>query len=162
MVIKDRSPFLGRDACVHFGLVKRVTNNVGRNQSLGIQSVHTKAPCFPSLSNCKPLPNIRCNEIVSNAKADGLFDGLCVLRNHKYDISLKRDIEPVQEPHWKVPHKMRDQVKTELDRMEQLGVHCKVTEPTDWASSVIIVHKPAKFSTELYRATITRCRHWRA
>ena len=53
-----------------------MTNNVGRNQSLGIQSVHTEAPCLPSLSNGtgKQLPNSRCNEIVSNPKADGLFD----------------------------------------------------------------------------------------
>ena len=51
---------------------------------------------------------------------------------------------PVQNPPRTIPHKIRDEVKQELDRMERIGVHCKVKEPTAWVNSMHIVYKPGK------------------
>ena len=35
-------------------------------------------------------------------------------------------------------------MKQELDRMERIGVHCQVKEPTAWVNSMHIVYKPGK------------------
>ncbi|KAI0210174.1 hypothetical protein LSAT2_005107, partial [Lamellibrachia satsuma] len=36
---------------------------------------------------------------------------------------------------------LKDEVKDELDNMERLGVISKVTEPTDWVSSLVYSRK---------------------
>ena len=45
-------------------------------------------------------------------------------------------------PPRRAPIAIQPKLKEELDRMENLGVISKVTEPTDWVSSLVIVHKP--------------------
>ena len=42
----------------------------------------------------------------------------------------------------KVPVAMKPKILAELTRMEKLGVIRKIHEPTDWVSSMVIVHKP--------------------
>lgn len=39
-------------------------------------------------------------------------------------------------PPRKVPIALKDQIKTELERMKQLGVVEKQTEPTDWVKTI--------------------------
>ena len=41
----------------------------------------------------------------------------------------------------RVPLALRDRLKEELERMESLGI-TKVTEPTAWVSSLVIIQKP--------------------
>ena len=50
----------------------------------------------------------------------------------------------VQNPPSTILHKIQDEVKQELDRMENIGVSCKVREPTSWVNSMHAVHKPGK------------------
>ena len=38
---------------------------------------------------------------------------------------------------------LKDEVKAELDNMEELGVIERVTEPTDWVSSIVYSRKPS-------------------
>ena len=71
-----------------------------------------------------------------------LFEGLGRLKGHEYNILLKGNAQPKQNPPRTIPHKIRDKVKTELDRMETLGVIKPVSEPTDWVNSMTIVRKP--------------------
>eukprot|EP00057_Strongylocentrotus_purpuratus_P021908 XP_011676382.1 PREDICTED: uncharacterized protein K02A2.6-like isoform X1 [Strongylocentrotus purpuratus] len=73
---------------------------------------------------------------------DDLFAGLGRLRNHEYDITLRNDVNPVKCPPRTIPHKIRDKVKAEIERMEEIGVIERVTEPTDWVSQMTVVHKP--------------------
>lgn len=42
------------------------------------------------------------------------------------------------------PLALKNEINAELDRLESLGVLKKVTEPTDWASSVVVVKNPHK------------------
>ena len=37
---------------------------------------------------------------------------------------------------------LKDRLKDELKKMEETGVIIKVTEPTDWVSSLVVVEKP--------------------
>ncbi|CAB3981992.1 retrotransposon-like family member retr-1 [Paramuricea clavata] len=41
-----------------------------------------------------------------------------------------------------IPAALRSRVKEELDDMERKNVICKVEEPTDWVSSMVVVEKP--------------------
>ena len=40
------------------------------------------------------------------------------------------------------PVATRDKVKQEFERMEKHSIIAKVTEPTDWVNSMVVVHKP--------------------
>ena len=37
---------------------------------------------------------------------------------------------------------LMDKVKTELQRMEKMGVISRVSEPTDWCAGLVVVPKP--------------------
>ena len=74
------------------------------------------------------------------AEYEDVFQGLGCLQG-EIKITIDPDVTPVQHACRKVPFRLRDQVKHELDRMEQLGVIVKVEEPTDWVSNMVIVKK---------------------
>ena len=50
----------------------------------------------------------------------------------------------VQNPPCTILHKIPDEVEQELDRMEHIGVHCKVKKPTSWINSMHVVYKQGK------------------
>ncbi|XP_072181419.1 uncharacterized protein [Diadema setosum] len=56
-------------------------------------------------------------------------------------ITLMEDALPVVHPPRKFPIKLKDELKQELDRMEAAEVIAKVTEPTDWVSSLAFSRK---------------------
>ena len=57
-----------------------------------------------------------------------------------HHIELKPDVTPVIPPR-RIPYALKPQLREELTRMGKLGIIEKVTEPTDWVSSLVIVHK---------------------
>ena len=62
--------------------------------------------------------------------------------NGEYEIKLKPDVKPfnLTTPR-RVAILLRDHVKTELDRMEQMDIIEKVDSPTDWCSPMVMVPK---------------------
>ena len=62
----------------------------------------------------------------------------------EYDIKVDEDVRPVVHPPRSVPSTLRDKVKDELNRMEEIGILKKVTEPTPWVSSMVVVKKKTK------------------
>ena len=56
-------------------------------------------------------------------------------------LHLKENAEPYVAAPRKCSIHMRDKIKTELDRMEDIGVIRKVTEHTDWCSNVVFTEK---------------------
>ncbi|XP_038073056.1 uncharacterized protein K02A2.6-like [Patiria miniata] len=60
----------------------------------------------------------------------------------EYHITLREDACPVVHPPRKYPIQIKEELKTELDRMESMNVITKVTEPTDWVSSLAFSRKP--------------------
>ena len=58
-------------------------------------------------------------------------------------MQLKPEVRPVVNAARKVPPvAIREKVKEELDRMENLNVISKVDEPTKWVNSMVVVPKP--------------------
>ncbi|KAK7930380.1 hypothetical protein WMY93_006775 [Mugilogobius chulae] len=73
-----------------------------------------------------------------------VFRGLGKLKD-PYHIELEQGAIPValSAPR-RVPLPLRDAVKTELHRMEEMGVISKVTNPTEWCSGIVVIPRPAK------------------
>ena len=68
------------------------------------------------------------------------FSGLGDLEG-EITIHLKENATPVVHPPHRVPHAIKQRLKEELDKMENTGVINKVTTPTDWVNSLVVVEK---------------------
>ena len=74
-------------------------------------------------------------------KFPGLFQGLGTL-GEEYTIRLRENATPfVLSTPCNVPLPLREKVKKELERMEQLGVVRKVQEHTPWCAAMVVVPK---------------------
>lgn len=69
-----------------------------------------------------------------------VFEGLGRIPG-EHKIIIDKDVQPVVNACRKIPFPIHDKVKEELDRMEKLNVIVKVTEPTDWVNSLVVVPK---------------------
>lgn len=86
------------------------------------------------------VKRIDCNDIVN--KYRDVFQGIGQLSNFEYKLELKEDSKGQSVPCRKVPFKLMDQYKNELDTMEKEGIIRKVNEPTDFENAVVILRKP--------------------
>ena len=69
-----------------------------------------------------------------------LFSGLGDLEG-EITLHLKENATPVVHPPRRVPHAIKQRLTEELDKMENTGVIDKVTTPTDWVNSLVVVEK---------------------
>ena len=70
-----------------------------------------------------------------------VFSGLGCLKQ-PYHIKLDPTVKLVISPPRNQPVTIRDRLKTELNKMESMGVIVAVEEPTDWVNSLVVVEKP--------------------
>ncbi|XP_064486020.1 uncharacterized protein LOC135398556 [Ornithodoros turicata] len=75
---------------------------------------------------------------------DDVFKGLGKLKGIVYHMRLKPNVKGVVKPARRIPVALKDKVKDTLDRMEADGVICKVTEPTERTSNMVVVAKKEK------------------
>ncbi|KAK7878469.1 hypothetical protein WMY93_034308 [Mugilogobius chulae] len=101
-------------------------------------------PLGKALLNCQYKSEMHQLEFqIIEADLPAILGGLgCVPGLHH--IQIDPAVPPVVHPPRKVPIALKDQIKTELDRMEQIGVIAKQTEPTDWVNSMVTVQRPNK------------------
>ncbi len=59
----------------------------------------------------------------------------------EYDIVIDESVTPVVHPPRSLPAAIRDKVKEELERLEKCGIITKVTKPTPWVNSLVVVKK---------------------
>ena len=64
----------------------------------------------------------------------GLFEG-------EYHIHVDPNYQPVVHPPRQIPVAIKNKVKSELDHMQKLNAIAKVTEPTVWVNSMVVVQK---------------------
>ena len=64
------------------------------------------------------------------------FEGIGSFRG-EFHITIDKSVPPVVHSPRRCPIHLKDEVKTELDKMEELGVITKVYAPTDWVSSIV-------------------------
>ena len=106
---------LGRTDCIRFGFIARV------------YKVSASESCQPIVDRYK---DVFGDEI-------GCLPG-------EFDIKIDENATPVVHPPRSVPAPLRDKVKQELERLENANIIKKVTEPTPWVSSMVVVSKKDK------------------
>lgn len=57
-------------------------------------------------------------------------------------MHLKENAVPTVNPPHRIPDALKGRMKTELDRMVNDKIITKVSEPTDWVNSLVVVEKP--------------------
>ena len=120
-VVAQGQSLLCDNDCERLGLIKRVKVNV----------VNTDTDVLSDF----------CHKYESAFKPDsGKFSSL----PFTYKIELIDGAQPVVHAARRVPAALRDDVKNELDRMENMGIIRKVSEPTEWVNSMVVVRKPNK------------------
>lgn len=113
--IGHSQPVLGYRACLQLQIIKMILA-VNKNYTLNRETI---------LSEYKHL-----------------FDDNLGKLEGEVEIHVQKDAVPVVHPPRRIPHALRDRLKGELDTMENAGVISKVTQPTDWVNSLVVVEKP--------------------
>lgn len=106
-------PTLGKEACLLLGIIERKIVNSIEND-MGRQTIINKY-----------------EDVFSGS---GQFPKKC-------RILLKKDSVPVSKPPHRVPLKLKEKLKNELERLCSLGVISKAEECTEWINRVVIVEK---------------------
>ena len=76
------------------------------------------------------------------AEYDELFNGLGKLRNYQVKLHVDQTVPPVAQPHRRIPFHVREHLKEQLKRDEELGVIERIEGPTPWVSPIVVVPKP--------------------
>ena len=119
VVNTSSTPILGLRSCLDFGLIRLVYSVQASNIA-------------------RPMPITKASVLKEYAdifKGIGLFP-------EEYNITLDPSIPPVVNPPRRVPLALRDRLKAELDRIVSMDIIAKVTEPTPWVNSLVVVEKP--------------------
>jgi hypothetical protein len=75
---------------------------------------------------------------------NGVFTGLRCLSG-EYHLEIDKSVKPVQHQPRRVAALMKQAIKQKISDLEKMGIITKVTEPTEWISSMVVVKKPSKF-----------------
>jgi hypothetical protein len=86
--------------------------------------------------------NVKLTEAELFSEYKEVFTGLGCL-DGEVNIKLKENAKPVVHPPQNLPVAIREKVKDELENMVKQGVLARVTEPTEWVSSMVAVVKPS-------------------
>ena len=124
-------PVCSANTCKEMGLVERV-----HAVETSTSQDHNADPFSPPKFN--PTQQ---HELLKGY--DELFTGLGCLPG-EHTIEIDRSYTPVVHPPRRVPLALKEQIKAELQRMEDAGVIVKQTKPTDWVNSMVTVIKPEK------------------
>ena len=116
-------------------------------KTLDLYVVQTSAPPVLGLKACTDMGLIKVILSVDKDKPTNfmeefkdVFSGLGMFEG-EYHIHVDPNYQPVVHPPRRIPVAIKNKVKSELDRMEKLNVIAKVTEPTAWVNSMVVVQK---------------------
>ncbi|XP_045451661.1 uncharacterized protein K02A2.6-like [Melitaea cinxia] len=90
--------------------------------------------------SCEMLGLVKRIYSIEISNYDDVFKGLGRLPG-KYHIVVNKSMAPVICASRKIPHSLRDRLKVELEKMEELNVIRKVTHPTQWVHPLVLVAK---------------------
>ena len=122
-VTEREHPILGMEACRRLDLLRIVEENICATET-----------------HETPLGELTAAEVF--VRYHDLFDGSLGCMDGEVHLAVDPGVTPVQMPLRRLPVALRDQVKTELDRLAANGVIAPVTEPTSWVSALLVVQKP--------------------
>ena len=134
IVEENVKPILGLQACKTLELIRRIPR-----EEQGYVPNHC---CMSVHSNELIKSNNEMEEMVEKLidEYEDVFCGLGKMPG-TYHIELKPSVSPIIHAPRNVPFSMRSKLKLELERLKQLSVIEKISHPTDWVNSLIMVEK---------------------
>ena len=114
MIDENVNPILGADFCVQNKIIQ--VNDHDR-----INQIQEKNPIFKEFED--------------------VFSGLGKIGEDCH-IYVKEENSPVVHASRRIPHALFEPLKKQLEELEERKIIQKVTEPTDWVSSIVLVKKP--------------------
>ena len=96
---------------------------------------------FVNVNMSEKIESLSQEKILHNYK--DVFEGLGCFKG-EYHIQIDENVKPVQHAPRRIPVAIREELKMKIDKMVKDGILAKVTEPTDWISSLAVVKKPSK------------------
>ena len=104
------------------------------SRQLGLVTIHcmvqmATTPATQPIHNAMDLKHLYPDRF----KGIGDFEG-------ELHITLREDAQPVVQPPRKYPIQL-EEIRTELEKMEDLGVITSITEPTDWVNALAFSRK---------------------
>ena len=82
-------------------------------------------------------------------KYSSVFKGIGQMRDTQIELYIDQHVQPVTQPHRRIPFHLRKQVETELKRLEDLDIIERVDGPTDWVSPIVVAPKPKSKTNEI-------------
>lgn len=129
----------------------------GKTYDLEFQIVDVEQHSLISAETCEKINIIKLTDdsvhMISNKtltreqilrEYNGVFTGLRCLSG-EYHLEIDKSVKPVQHQPRRVAALMKQAVKQKISDLEKMGIITKVTEPTEWISSMVVVKKPSKF-----------------
>ncbi|CAC5368240.1 unnamed protein product [Mytilus coruscus] len=139
-VINLRCSYKCQDHAVKFHIVDRNVQSVIGAKTCEAMKLLKRIHSITHTSNLQETTKPFLPEKLEQQYGD-LFTGLgCLPGTHT--IRINKTVAPVVHAPRKIPIAIRDKVKAELDRMEDIGVIFKQQEPTQWVNSMVTVIKP--------------------
>ncbi|KAL1469094.1 hypothetical protein MTO96_004823 [Rhipicephalus appendiculatus] len=71
-----------------------------------------------------------------------LFNGVGCLRDFQVHLHVDPSVQPVAQPHRRIPFSMRKPLEEELKRLQSLDITERAEGPTPWVSPIVAVLKP--------------------
>ena len=119
-------PLLSAEKCVKLGLLKLSLTDTAQVNSMGTEPVKSSVP----LTREKILADYK--DVLEGLGHIGESRTFVIDPNHP----------PVPHAPRRIPVTLQKEVKEKIAELEKKGIIQKVTDPTDWISSMVIVSKP--------------------
>ena len=114
---------------VEFEVVEKGQNILGLKSSVDMKLV-------------KRIDTITNSTDTIIAQYEDVFKGLGCITKARHSIRTDPNYRPVIHPPRRVPAALREKVRHELERMENLGVIKRIHMPTKWVNSMVVAIKP--------------------
>ncbi|XP_069105895.1 uncharacterized protein [Argopecten irradians] len=104
------------------------------------QYVETVEEIFPIQK--KGHVRLKGKSVITAKRLDILQNGIGKCKNVKIKLHIDTDVQPVSQPHRRIPFHVRKQVEKEIKRLGDLDIIEKVSGPTPWVSPIVVAPKP--------------------
>ena len=133
-LVKNRRvrPVLGRKECPRVNIIKCLDND---------QLNRPQAPDSEVYTHDVPATSpVAADQLLLKRFRRVFADGVGILAG-EYHMVLDESVRPVQQPPRRVPFAIRERLRETLEDFEKREIIARVTTPTPWISSMVVVPK---------------------
>lgn len=101
----------------------------------------TRSKTILGFSSAKQIGLLKQVNSISLKQFSDVFSGLGCIKGIQVNLETNPNVRPKIDPPRRIPYKLTERLRKELDRMVELNVIVKVDKPTSWVSSLVVVEK---------------------